>query len=171
MLSALDIPVRFVDINVDETLAHQEPVEMIAETLAQRKAQGYILPLQEDEVLVTADTIVVHRNEVMGKPHSREEAAGMLKRLNGDTHQVYTGVCLHSCRGTKHFTERTEVHFRTLSEEQINHYLDHYQYLDKAGAYGIQDWIGMVAVDRLEGDYYNVMGLPLSRLFHELQGL
>lgn len=171
LLSALGMPVRFIDINVDETLEHCMPAEKVAETLAQRKAQGYTQPIQEDEVLVTADTIVVHRDEVMGKPRSREDAAGMLKRLCGDTHQVYTGVFLCSCRGAKHFTECTSVHFRSLTEGQINYYLDHCQYMDKAGAYGIQDWIGMVAVDRLEGDYYNVMGLPLSRLYHELAGL
>lgn len=169
LLSALDIPVRYIDIDVDESLPLPMPPEKITETLAQRKAESYQLPLQEGEVLVTADTIVVHQGEVMGKPRDRAAAAGMLNRLSNDTHRVYTSACLRSPRSATHFTECTDVHFRELSEEQITYYLDHYQYMDKAGAYGIQDWLGMVAVDRLVGDYYNVMGLPLSRLYHELQ--
>ena len=164
LLSALGMEVIYVDIDVDETLAQPLPAPLISQALAQRKSQGYAPPLLPCQVLVTADTLVVHRGEVMGKPHSREEAAGMLRRLADDTHQVYTGVCLRSRGAKRLFTERTDVHFRPLEEEQIAYYLDHCQYMDKAGAYGIQDWIGMVAVDRLAGCYYNVMGLPLSRL-------
>jgi septum formation protein len=171
LLSELGLKVSFIDIDVDETLEQPLPAPIISQTLAQRKSQGYMLPLLPHQVLVTADTIVVHQGEVMGKPHGREEAYGMLQRLANDTHQVYTGVCLRNAMEQRLFTERTDVHFRILSREQIDYYLDHYQYRDKAGAYGIQEWIGMVAVDRLEGCYYNVMGLPLSRLYHELQQL
>ncbi len=169
LLGALGLPVNYIDIHVDETLQEATPVQLIAETLAARKSQGYTDRLQPGQVLVTADTIVVHREEVMGKPHSREEAFGMLQRLMGDVHQVYTGVALRTATGQRLFTECTDVHFRPLSDEQINYYLDNYQYLDKAGAYGIQDWIGMVAVERLDGCYYNVVGLPVARLYAELE--
>ncbi len=171
LLGALGLPVSYIDIDVDETLQKDPPVHLIAETLAARKSQGYTAPLQEGQVVVTADTIVVHNDEVMGKPHSREEAFGMLQRLMGDVHQVYTGVALRTRRETHLFTECTDVYFRPLGDVQINYYLDNYQYMDKAGAYGIQDWIGMVAVERLDGCYYNVVGLPVARLAAELEQL
>lgn len=171
LLATLGMSVTFIDIDVDETLMEPVPAPFVSQTLAQRKSHGYVPSLLPGQVLVTADTIVVHRGEIMGKPHSRQEAEGMLTRLSDDTHQVYTGVCLRSLHGQRLFTEQTNVHFRAVGEAEINYYLDHCEYMDKAGAYGIQDWIGMVAVDRLEGCYYNVMGLPLSRLYHELLAL
>ncbi len=171
LLGALGLPVSYIDIQVDETLQEATPAHLIAETLAARKSHGYSEPLRSGQVLVTADTIVVHHDEVMGKPHSREEAFGMLRRLMGDVHQVYTGVALRTQHSLRLFTECTDVYFRPLGDEQINHYLDNYQYMDKAGAYGIQDWIGMVAVQRIDGCYYNVVGLPVARLAAELEQL
>lgn len=135
------------------------------------KAKGYALPLAADEVLVTADTIVVHKGEVLGKPHSRQQAFDMLRSLSGDRHTVFTGVCLKSPERQVVFTERTDVVFRQLTENVISHYVDRNSCYDKAGAYGIQEWIGMVGVERIEGCYYNVMGLPVSRLYCELQQL
>ncbi len=169
LLGALGLPVSYIDIHVDETLQQIPPAHLIAENLAARKSQGYTTPLLHNQVLVTADTIVVHRNEVMGKPRSREEAFGMLQRLMGDVHQVYTGVVLRTEREQRHFTECTDVFFRPLTDKQIDYYLDNYSYMDKAGAYGIQDWIGMVAVQCIRGCYYNVVGLPVARLATELE--
>lgn len=171
LLAQLGFPLRFVDIDVDEAVSPGTSVEYIASSLAMLKAKGYNLPLAEDEILVTADTIVAHRGEVLGKPHSRSQAESMLRSLSGDRHTVYTGVSLKTVRRQVVFTERTEVFFRNLSDDTIRHYIDMGSCMDKAGAYGIQEWIGMVGVERIEGCYYNVMGLPLSRLYSELMQL
>lgn len=171
LLSQLGFPVRFVDIDVDEVVEPDTPVELISVGLALLKAKGYSQPLGDDEVLVTADTIVAHRGEVLGKPHNREQAINTLRSLSGDRHTVYTGVCLKSAGHQVAFTEKTDVIFRPLSDADIIHYVDQNSCFDKAGAYGIQEWIGMIGVERIEGCYYNVMGLPLSRLYLELQQL
>lgn len=168
LLSQLGFPVRFVDIDVDETIDGSTPVELIAASLAMLKSKGFCGELKPDEILVTADTIVVHKGEVLGKPHDRDEAVSMLRSLSGDVNTVYTGVALKSLSRTVTFTERSDVFFRQLSEDVINHYVAQGTCMDKAGAYGIQEWIGMVGVERIEGCYYNVMGLPLSRIYKEL---
>ncbi len=171
MLSQLGFPVDFVDIETEEIVEPGTPVEYIAASLALLKAKGYAKTLADDEILVTADTVVVHKGEVLGKPHSRERAYEMLRSLSDDRHTVYTGVCLKSASRQVVFTEQTAVVFRHLSDETIWHYIDQGTCFDKAGAYGIQEWIGMVGVERIEGCYYNVMGLPLSRLYDELRQL
>lgn len=168
LVSQLGFDVEIVDVDVEECVPPNTPVELIASSLALVKAKGYSRPLADGEVLLTADTIVVHRDAVLGKPHSRQEAVEMLKSLSGDMHTVYTGVCLKNSERHVVFTERTAVVFRPLSDETVRYYVDQGTCMDKAGAYGIQEWIGMVGVERIEGCYYNVMGLPLSRLFKEL---
>ena len=147
------------------------PPAQVAEQIALRKAAAYQGVLGHNEVLVTADTVVVHRNLVLGKPQSRDEAIAMLQDLSGDVHQVYTGVCLRTEARRVAFTECTNVHFRTLTQEEIDYYVDHYRPYDKAGSYGIQEWIGMVGISRIDGCYYNVMGLPVARLYEELKAL
>jgi len=171
LLAQMGLPFSIVDIDVDEHLLTPLPASQVAESLALRKAGGYRPALDEDQVLVTADTVVVHQEQVLGKPHSRQEAADMLQSLSGCAHQVYTGVCLRSSSRTVSFTECTQVHFRHLSMQEIDYYITHYRPFDKAGSYGIQEWIGMVGIERIEGCFYNVMGLPVSRLYRELQGL
>ncbi|MBP5189329.1 MAG: septum formation protein Maf [Bacteroidales bacterium] len=171
LLSQLGYPVKFVDVNVDEVIAPGTSIEYIAASLALMKAKGYVAPLADNEILVTADTIVVHKGDVLGKPHDRKQAETMLRSLSGDKHSVYTGVCIKSSSRQVVFTEKSDVFFRSLSDETISHYIDQGSCFDKAGAYGIQEWIGMVGVERIEGCYYNVMGLPLSRLYFELQQL
>jgi septum formation protein len=171
LLVQLGFPVRFVDVDVDEVVEPCTPVEYVAASLALLKAKGYGTALADDEILVTADTIVAHRGEVLGKPRGREQAIAMLRSLSGDRHTVYTGVCLKSADRQVVFTEKSDVCFRRLDDETILHYVDQGTCFDKAGAYGIQEWIGMVGVERIEGCYYNVMGLPLSRLYFELQQL
>lgn len=171
LLSQLGYPVRFVDVNVDEVVESNTPVELIPAGLALLKSKGYSNPISGNEVLVSADTIVVHRGEVLGKPHSRQQAIDILHSLAGDKHTVYTGVCLRNAERQVVFTEKTNVFFRPLSEETVINYVDQNSCYDKAGAYGIQEWIGMVGVERIEGCFYNVMGLPLSRLYLELQQL
>lgn len=169
LLSRLGFPLRIVEVQADETLSTPLTADRVAEAIACRKAEAYTQPLAEDEILVTADTVVVHRNEVLGKPHTREQALAMLHSLSDDNHHVYTGVCLRSARSQTSFSECTLVHFRALSDDDIQYYVDTFRPYDKAGAYGIQEWIGMVGIDRIDGCYYNVMGLPTTRLYQELK--
>ena len=171
LLSQLGIPFRLVEIDVEESIEPDVSADKVAEQLACKKALAYTAGLADNEVLVTADTVVVHDSSVLGKPHSREEAIGMLHLLSGCTHQVYTGVSLRSNHFSDSFTERTDVVFKNLSDEEIAYYVDTYRPFDKAGAYGIQEWIGMIGIERIEGCYYNVMGLPVVRLYKELQRL
>ena len=169
LLAELGFPLSFVDINVDEHLSQPVPADRVAEQTAIRKAEAYHEPLNTHEVLITADTVVVHRGQVLGKPHDRNEAIAMLQSLSADIHQVYTGVCLRTPTRSISFTECTDVHFRPLTQEEIAHYVDTYRPYDKAGSYGIQEWIGMIGISRIEGCYYNVMGLPVARLYEELK--
>ncbi|UOQ77265.1 Maf family nucleotide pyrophosphatase [Hymenobacter sp. 5516J-16] len=154
---------------VDESFpAHLVRAE-VAEYLAAHKAAAYAPDLAPDELLITADTIVCLENDVLNKPADAAEAVRMLQRLQGRAHEVYTGVCLLHGDGRRVvFSDQTRVHFRPLTLAEIEHYVAHYSPLDKAGAYGAQDWIGMVAVTRLEGSYFNVMGLPVHRVWEEL---
>ena len=170
LLAELGYPVEIVSVDVDEHLDTPLPAHEVAEYLACRKSEAYPEELLTDDVvLVTADTVVVLDGQVLGKPASRDEAVTMLHNLAGRSHEVYTGVCLRTPQRRSAFTEQTVVHFAPLSEAEIDYYVDHYRPYDKAGAYGIQEWIGMVAVSRIEGCYYNVMGLPVARLYAALK--
>ena len=141
----------------------------IAEYLARHKAAAYAPDLAPDELVLTADTIVCLDDDVLNKPADAAEAAAMLTRLQGRAHDVFTGVCLLSGDGREVvFSDQTTVSFRPLSAAEIDFYITRYQPFDKAGAYGAQDWVGMVGVTRLEGSYFNVMGLPVHRVWEEL---
>ncbi len=170
LLARLGYPIEIVNIEVDEHVVPTLPATEVAEHLARRKAAACHIDLHDD-VLVTADTVVVLDGQVLGKPLSREEAIAMLSRLSGRTHTVYTGVCLRTADKTVSFTESTKVHFLPLSSSIIEYYVDTYRPYDKAGAYGIQEWIGMVGIAGIEGCYYNVMGLPLAHLYSVLTSL
>lgn len=170
LLSQLGYPIEFIDINVDEQLASPLPAERVAEYLACRKADAYPIDMLDDgDVLVTADTVVVHRGNILGKPRDRQNAIQILHELSGESHTVYTGVCLRSRTASDAFTESTTVHFNKLRDEDIAYYVDHYQPFDKAGAYGIQEWIGLIGIGAIEGCYYNVMGLPVATLYDRLR--
>lgn len=171
LLERLGIPCRMVDIDVDETLSEAVAPARVAETLARRKSLAYTTAIADNEVLVTADTVVVHEDTVLGKPRSSEEAVAMLQMLSDCTHQVYTGVCLRGSESMVSFTECTDVSFHHLTLQEITYYVNTYRPFDKAGSYGIQEWIGMVGIDRIEGCFYNVMGLPVARLYKELKRL
>lgn len=171
LLERLGIPCRMVDIDVDETLSEAVAPARVAETLARRKSLAYTTAIADNEVLVTADTVVVHEDTVLGKPRSSEEAVAMLQMLSDCTHQVYTGVCLRGSESMVSFTECTDVSFHHLTLQEITYYVNTYRPYDKAGSYGIQEWIGMVGIDRIEGCFYNVMGLPVARLYKELKRL
>jgi len=157
---------------VDESFPGHLRRAEVAEYLAAHKAAAYRADLAADEVVLTADTIVCLDEEVLNKPAGEAEAVQMLQRLQGRAHDVFTGVCLLAGDGRQVvFSDQTRVHFRPLSVSEIKFYVLQYQPLDKAGAYGAQDWIGMVAVTRLEGSYFNVIGLPVHRVWEELAKL
>ena len=143
--------------------------EEIPVFLAKQKAAAYIPTLPEKTLLITADTIVWNRNEVIGKPKNREDAIQMLQSLSGHEHHVVTGVCLTTTEKQKAFSVVSTVKFATLTDEEISYYVDKYRPFDKAGAYGIQEWIGYIGVESINGSFYNVMGLPVQRLYQELK--
>ena len=137
--------------------------------IAKEKADAYRSKIGDNELVITADTIVWLDGEVLGKPIDREDAILMLNKLSGRTHQVYTGVALTTKEWQRSFFVETHVRFAPLKEENIIYYVDHFRPFDKAGAYGVQEWIGYIGVEGLEGSYYNVMGLPVQRLFKEIE--
>ena len=141
----------------------------IALFLAEHKSDSYTKKLENRQILLTADTIVWHGGRELGKPLNREEALEMLENLSGNTHQVFTGVCFRSARARRSFFAVTDVSFSRLERKEIEHYVDHYRPFDKAGAYGIQEWIGHIAVEKIVGSYFNVMGLPVQRVYNELK--
>ena len=136
--------------------------------IAREKADAYRSMLHAGELMITADTIVWLEGKVLGKPQDREDALHMLQAMSGKTHEVFTGVCLTTTQRQHTFSARTEVRFSTLSEDEITYYVDHFHPMDKAGAYGVQEWIGYIGVEYISGSYYNIMGLPVQRLYREL---
>ena len=145
--------------------------EEIPMYISREKAEAYRNSMAEDELIITADTVVCINEKVLGKPRTQEEAKEMLRELSGKTHQVITGVCLMTCGLQRTFSATTQVTFDVLTEDEIEFYVEKFRPLDKAGAYGVQEWIGFVGVSRLEGSYFNVMGLPVQCLYQELKKL
>lgn len=153
----------------EESFPADMPLGDVAEHLSRIKSDAYADTLREGDVLITADTVVIAAGEILGKPKDREDAARMLRLLSGEKHEVVTGVTLRTTSKSVSFSSSSKVTFRTLSDEEIYHYIDTYRPYDKAGAYGIQEWIGYVAITGIEGSFYNVMGLPVQRLYAELE--
>jgi len=137
--------------------------------ISKEKANAYLSMLKPNELIITADTIVWLHNEVLGKPRDREDAIEMLRKLSGETHEVFTGVTLTTLEKQHSFFVETKVTFSKLTDEEITYYVDTYKPFDKAGSYGVQEWIGYIGVERIEGSYFNVMGLPVQRLYRELK--
>ena len=156
---------------IDESYPDSLKGEEIPVYIASEKAAAYRAVMQENDLIITADTIVYLDGEVLGKPCDAADAARMLRLLSGKTHQVITGVCITTQAFQKSFAAVTEVTFDTLSEEEIDYYVSKYAPMDKAGSYGIQEWIGFIGVTGMKGSYFNVMGLPVQRLYRELKGL
>ena len=170
LLSGLDIEFNVkvipgLEENYPETLDPQE----IPVFLSKQKAEAYLSSLDNTMLLITADTIVWNGNAVIGKPKNRAEAIQMLRSLSGHEHHVVTGVCLTTTKKQLTFSVISTVRFASLSDEEIIYYVDKYKPFDKAGAYGIQEWIGYVGVESISGSFYNVMGLPVQRLYQELK--
>jgi septum formation protein len=169
LLEGLDL--RFevlVKSGIDESYPAGLSMEEIPEFLALKKSDHYTEIMDERTLVITADTIVWLDDEVVGKPVDAEDARKIIGRLSGNVHTVVTGVCLRSTKGSRTFHSVSKVHFHTLSEQEIAYYIEKYQPFDKAGAYGIQEWIGYVGIDKIEGSFFNVMGLPVQMLYHEL---
>lgn len=168
LLAGLDIPfeVRVIK-GIDESFPNDLPTDEIAEFVSKKKAAAYAVA--EDEIVITADTIVVLDGEVLGKPRDLDDAAAMLRRLSGRTHRVITGVTLKNQVKQTSFSVVSEVTFKSLSDDEISYYVHRYQPLDKAGAYGIQEWIGYVGVTSLSGSYFNVVGFPVQRIYEVLR--
>ena len=170
LLAGLDLQfeVRVLQ-DIDESYPHDLPTLKIAEFISKKKADAYVETMADDELVITADTVVILGDEVMGKPHDEADAKRMLGELSGQTHQVATGVTLFTRERQMSFSVVTDVTFKQLSADEIDYYVHTYHPMDKAGAYGIQEWIGYIGVTALKGSYFNVMGLPVQRIYEALK--
>ncbi len=170
LLQGIDIDFEIKVLpDIDESYPASLPVEEVAEFIAEKKASSYTNNLKEDELLITADSVVILDGAIFGKPNNKEEANAMLTALSGKAHRVISGVCLATLEKQVSFSVTSEVLFSELSNEEIEYYINRYSPFDKAGSYGIQEWIGYIGVEHLSGSYFNIMGLPIQRLYRELK--
>lgn len=169
LLAEMGIDFRVVPKDVDESLEAGVLPTQTAIDLCELKAMAFDqAEMHANTLIIAADTIVTIDGSILGKPADEKEAVAMLQLLSGRKHEVITGVCIRSLRKSVSFTVSTQVYFKKLTAAEIQYYIAHYKPFDKAGAYGIQEWIGHVAIDKIEGSYFNVMGLPTHRLYEEL---
>ena len=170
LLLGLGIPFEIISFkDIDESYPLNLPTEKVAEFISLKKAKVYADNIKDDELIITADTIVVCGNEIFGKPKNTQNAIELLRKISGKVHQVITGVTI-VCKGKQSsFSVRTDVEFAELVDSEIKYYVEQFRPLDKAGAYGIQEWIGYIGVKNIHGSFYNVMGLPIQRLYEELK--
>lgn len=169
LLSGLDIDFTVDTGNTfEESYSPDTTHERIPEVLSEGKSYGFHRELGVEEILITSDTLVLCGDRVMGKPHSREEAIDMLRSLSGQEHKVITAITLRDSRRCKTSSDTAIVHFKNLSDKEIEYYVDNYRPYDKAGAYGIQEWIGYMGIDKIEGSYFTIMGLPVHLVYSEL---
>lgn len=168
MLRELGVSFEIKTREVDEIYPEGLRPEEVPLYLAELKLKAFEKDMESNQLVITADTIVCVDDWILGKPVDRADAFNMLKALSGRSHQVISGVCLQSVEKKVSFSTITHVHFKVLSDEEINYYIENYKPFDKAGAYGIQEWIGFIGIDGIEGSYFNVVGLPIQRLYQEL---
>ena len=169
LFKSLGIEFKIITKEVDEKYPSTLYKEEIPVFLAELKAKPFLHDINCNDLVVTADTIVWLKGKVLGKPKNKKEAIQMLQQLSGNEHQVITGVCLTSFNKQISFSSISNVHFKNLTNIEIEHYVSEYKPFDKAGAYGIQEWIGLIGISHIEGSFYNVMGLPVQRLYEEIQ--
>lgn len=170
LLAGLDISFEVKVIpGIDESYPEDLPAVEVPQYISKAKADAYLGMIDDDTMVITADTVVVLDDEILGKPVDDDDARRILHKLSGKTHQVITGVCLTSLDRQRVFAVTTGVTFKQFTEQEIDYYVSHYHPLDKAGAYGIQEWIGHIGVTALNGSYFNVMGLPVQRIYMEMQ--
>ncbi len=172
LLAGLGLPfeVRVLP-DINESYPDDLQVEDVPIFIACEKAQAYLSSIQPDDLVITADTVVVLGDKILGKPADANQAKAMLRALSGKTHRVITGVCITGVEVQRSFAVISHVTFKELEDAEIDFYVDHYEPFDKAGAYGIQEWIGYIGVTGLQGSYFNVMGLPVQRIYEELKSL
>lgn len=169
LLGGLDIKFEIDTRNdFEEVYDPAVPHEKISEILSEGKSYGFHRELEDDEILITSDTLVLCGDRVMGKPHSREEAFDMLKTLSGRGHKVITAVTIRDCKKCSTLSDTAIVHFKELSDNEIWYYIDNYKPFDKAGAYGIQEWIGYIGIGKIEGSFFTIMGLPVHLVYLQL---
>jgi len=169
LLAGLDIDFEVdTENNFEETYSPDIPHESIPEILSEGKSHGFHRELADDEILITSDTLVLCGDRVMGKPHSREEAYDMLRFLSGREHKVITAVTIRDRQTTSTSSDTAIVHFKELSDNEIYYYIDKFKPFDKAGAYGIQEWIGYIGIEKIEGSYFTIMGFPVHLVYQEL---
>ena len=169
LLASLDIDFEVdTENNFEETYSPDIPHESIPEILSEGKSHGFHRELADDEILITSDTLVLCGDRVMGKPHSREEAYDMLRFLSGREHKVITAVTIRDRQTTSTSSDTAIVHFKELSDNEIYYYIDKFKPFDKAGAYGIQEWIGYIGIEKIEGSYFTIMGFPVHLVYQEL---
>ncbi len=168
LLTGMGLQFKIMVSNVEEIYPEEMLISDIPVYLAEIKANAFANELKENTLLIAADTIVAIGNKVLGKPKDTADAFDILQQISGRMHQVITGVCLKSALKQKSFSATSNVYFRHLSNEEIDYYITNYKPFDKAGAYGVQEWIGYVGIERIEGSYFNVMGLPTQKLYKEL---
>jgi septum formation protein len=170
LLTQLQVPFEVMTSkDVDEVYPSTLSAERIPEYLANLKADAYLVDIDSDTLLITADTVVISDGAILGKPNDSDDAKSMLRNLSGKTHKVITGVAIVTKEKRVSFSVATDVTFADITDEEIAYYVDNFRPMDKAGAYGIQEWIGCVAVESISGSFYNVMGLPVQRLYRELK--
>lgn len=169
LMQGIDIPFTTVNIEVDESYPASLQGGDIPLYISRAKARAHEGHLTKDDLLITADTIVWVNSEMLGKPHNEEQAREMLHKLSGCTHQVFTGVTFLYQGSYESFVDQTQVTFKVLSEEEIDYYIRTYRPFDKAGAYGVQEYIGYIGVTQMEGSYFNVMGFPICRVYEKIK--
>lgn len=169
LLQSLGLEFKVVTLEVEENYPRNLNKEEIPVFLAELKAKPFLTDLDENDLIITADTIVWFNGEVFGKPKDKADATQMLQRLSGNEHQVISGVCLTAQHKHKSFYSISNVQFKNLTSNEIEYYISEFKPFDKAGAYGIQEWIGSIGITHIEGSFYNVMGLPIQKLYEEIQ--
>ena len=168
LLSLLDLEFTVEIKSIDEIFPKDLNTSKVAEYLAELKASAFT-NIKDDQVIITADTVVILNDTILGKPKDKAEATEMLHRLSNRSHEVITGVCLKSAQKTSTFSSSTKVYFRDLTDAEIDYYIENYKPYDKAGSYGIQEWIGAIGITKIEGSYFNVVGLPIQELNEQLK--
>lgn len=169
LLKGLDIQFEIKTKEVDESYPLTMKPEQVPVFLAEKKADAFVDLLEKDTILITSDTIVIQGKNILEKPNVIEEGKAMIRKLSGQVHTVVTGVCIQTLEKSISFSDETRVLFTDLTDDEIDYYMKNYQPFDKAGSYGVQEWIGYVGIERLEGSYYNVMGLPVHKVYTALK--
>lgn len=169
LLEGLDIPFDIRVRECDENYPTDIHLKDVARYLAQKKSDVYATDLKENEIIICCDTTVLHKDELLNKPTDAEDAKQMLRKLSADQHEVITGVCIRSNKRNICFDAVSKVWFKQLERDEIEYYIDKYKPYDKAGSYGIQEWLGYIAIEKIEGSYYNIMGMPVHKIYEELK--